>query len=105
MLVEAQGIMVNPGCSVVVCTMLTLQIYIVQVEIKSSDNNWMKCYRCSFQYCHMCGEPCFGPYHFNEYGCKKSSSLKEDVKLKKLLMKDENADSGQEEEREEEGGR
>lgn len=65
---------------------LMLRILLSQIaikSIKSNDNNWIHCYRCSFQYCFLCGEPCFGLYHFNdEYGCKKSSLLKDDLKLK-----------------------
>ena len=81
---------------------------IMQVEVKSSDNNWIKCYRCSFQYCHLCGEPCFGLYHFSTYGCKRISSLKEDIKLKKQHNDDDNGGGGDENttegEQEEEGG-
>ena len=36
----------------------------------------------------MCHEPCFGRYHFNEYGCKEFTSLEEDM-LRQLENKQE----------------
>ena len=63
--------------------------FFFQTEVQTSDDNWMHCYSCSFQYCYLCGQPCFGLYHFNEkYGCKKSSSLRDDAKLTKALRSD-----------------
>ena len=30
-------------------------------------------------FCLLCREPCYGRYHFSEYGCKEYSTFKEDL--------------------------
>ena len=62
------------------------QLYIIllsQIEQKTSNKNWMNCRHCKLPFCHQCNEPCFGRYHFNEFGCKEYTTLQEDtIKMK-----------------------
>ena len=41
-------------------------------------DNMLKCGLCHFKYCFICLEPCFGEYHFNEYGCTRYTSFEVD---------------------------
>lgn len=59
-----------------------------QVESKTGLNNWLHCRKCQFQYCHLCRQPCFGLWHFSEYGCKRLSNVTEDLKYFKDLRKE-----------------
>ena len=43
-------------------------------------DNMLKCAMCHFKYCFVCLEPCFGAYHFNEYGCTRYTSFEVDSK-------------------------
>ena len=61
---------------------LTIALHCVlpQTETKSNTNsNWLSCSRCKFQYCHWCLEPCFGAWHFSDYGCKQFTNMQQDL--------------------------
>ena len=71
--------------------LLMNKLYIIllsQIEQKTSNNNWMNCRHCKLPFCHQCNEPCFGRYHFNEFGCKEYTTLQEDM----IKMKEEKDD-------------
>ena len=65
-------------------------LIIMQIEQKTSNKNWMNCRHCKLPFCHQCNEPCFGRYHFNEFGCKEYTTLQEDmIKMKEDEKEDE----------------
>ena len=71
--------------------LLMNKLYIIllsQIEQKTSNKNWMNCRHCKLPFCHQCNEPCFGRYHFNEFGCKEYTTLQEDM----IKMKEEKDD-------------
>ena len=68
-----------------------IYLYVLsQIEQKTSNKNWMNCRHCKLPFCHQCNEPCFGRYHFNEFGCKEYTTLQEDmIKMKEDEKEDE----------------
>ena len=72
--------------------LLMNKLYIIllsQIEQKTSNKNWMNCRHCKLPFCHQCNEPCFGRYHFNEFGCKEYTTLQEDMIKMKAEKDDE----------------
>ncbi|CAF0781414.1 unnamed protein product [Didymodactylos carnosus] len=45
-----------------------------KLHVKIGTHNMLSCQQCNRSFCFLCGEPCFGKYHFSPYGCQEHTT-------------------------------